>query len=169
MTFFGKNKRRPSSPKASRGRKPINNNHDKKSQVCQTQTSMNLAPPPPYLPPAPIQVNIWPPPQSPYRYPHPGITASQAKLHTQPSPPRHPFYNHNVKGRSCTNLPTAAPNPNLYSSKNGIGEWQHRTADCLSQGVGLCDLISSKLDTVITLIDGERFSGDERELGKVSV
>ncbi|KAF4637373.1 hypothetical protein G7Y89_g724 [Cudoniella acicularis] len=35
----------------------------------------------------------------------------------------------------------------------------------LNQGsVALCDLISSKLDAVITQIDGERFSGDEREL-----
>lgn len=36
----------------------------------------------------------------------------------------------------------------------------------LNRGAALCDLISTKLDTVITLIDGERFSGDERELGK---
>ncbi|KAH6662868.1 Alpha/Beta hydrolase protein [Halenospora varia] len=34
----------------------------------------------------------------------------------------------------------------------------------LNQGAALCDLISSKLDAVITQIDGERFSGDEREL-----
>jgi len=34
----------------------------------------------------------------------------------------------------------------------------------LTQGAALCDLISSKLNNVITLIDGERFSGDEREL-----
>ena len=29
----------------------------------------------------------------------------------------------------------------------------------------MCDLISSKLDAVLTAIDGERFSGDSRELG----
>lgn len=34
----------------------------------------------------------------------------------------------------------------------------------VGQEAGLCDLISSKLNNVITLIDGERFSGDEREL-----
>jgi hypothetical protein len=34
----------------------------------------------------------------------------------------------------------------------------------LCQGAALRDLISSKFDTIITLIDGDRFSGDEREL-----
>jgi hypothetical protein len=34
----------------------------------------------------------------------------------------------------------------------------------LNQEAALCDLISSKFDTVITLIDGDNFSGDEREL-----
>ncbi|KAL3419231.1 lipase class 3 [Phlyctema vagabunda] len=34
----------------------------------------------------------------------------------------------------------------------------------LNQGAALYDLISSKLDAVVTLIDGERFSGDDREL-----
>lgn len=38
-------------------------------------------------------------------------------------------------------------------------------AQCLNQGAALCDLISSKFDDIITLIDGEMFSGDERELG----
>ena len=28
----------------------------------------------------------------------------------------------------------------------------------------MCDLISSKFNTIITLIDGEKFSGDERDL-----
>lgn len=39
-----------------------------------------------------------------------------------------------------------------------------QTTQYLTQGAALCDLISSKFDAVITLIDGERFSGDEREL-----
>ena len=34
----------------------------------------------------------------------------------------------------------------------------------LNQGAALCDLISSKFDSVITLIDGDKFNGDEREL-----
>lgn len=52
---------------------------------------------------------------------------------------------------------------------NGIMPAVNNGASCteyLNRGVALCDLISTKLDSVITLIDGERFSGDERELGK---
>jgi hypothetical protein len=39
-----------------------------------------------------------------------------------------------------------------------------QNTEYLTQGAALCDLISSKFNAVITLIDGERFSGDEREL-----
>ncbi|KAI9702441.1 MAG: hypothetical protein M1836_000921 [Candelina mexicana] len=47
---------------------------------------------------------------------------------------------------------------------DGIGDWQHMTTGYLNQGAAVCDLISNKLNAVITSIDGERFSGDEREL-----
>ena len=47
---------------------------------------------------------------------------------------------------------------------DGIPAWQQQGTQYLNQGAALCDLISSKFNTVITLIDGERFSGDEREL-----
>ena len=39
----------------------------------------------------------------------------------------------------------------------------------LSYGPAIYDLISSKFDTVITSIDGEIFSGDERELSELTV
>jgi hypothetical protein len=45
-----------------------------------------------------------------------------------------------------------------------LGEWHHRATDYLNQGAALCDRISSKLNSVITSIDGEIFSGDEKEL-----
>ncbi|KAF2465757.1 alpha/beta-hydrolase [Lindgomyces ingoldianus] len=38
------------------------------------------------------------------------------------------------------------------------------STQCLNQGAALCDIISSKLDAVITSMDVERFSGDERDL-----
>ena len=39
----------------------------------------------------------------------------------------------------------------------------------LDSGSTICDLISSKFDSVITSIDGEIFSGDERELSEFRV
>ncbi|XMA20092.1 hypothetical protein WAI453_012883 [Rhynchosporium graminicola] len=38
----------------------------------------------------------------------------------------------------------------------------------LNQSAALCDLISSKFNQIITLIDGEQFSGDERDLAVLS-
>lgn len=45
-----------------------------------------------------------------------------------------------------------------YINSGGLAGTQY-----LNQGAALCDLISSKFDTVITLIDGDKFNGDERE------
>ncbi|TVY40941.1 hypothetical protein LOCC1_G006394 [Lachnellula occidentalis] len=45
-----------------------------------------------------------------------------------------------------------------YINNGGLAGTQY-----LNQGAALCDLISSKFDTVITLIDGDKFNGDERE------
>lgn len=43
--------------------------------------------------------------------------------------------------------------------------WQQRATEASNQPPSLCDLIASKFDAVITSIDSESFSGDERELG----
>ena len=64
---------------------------------------------------------------------------------TQPSPPF-----------GCTALPR-------------LEDWDMGAAmsvDCSARDASLSTLISSKLDSVITSIDGDRFSGDERELGR---
>jgi hypothetical protein len=39
-----------------------------------------------------------------------------------------------------------------------------KSTQVLNQGAALCDLMSTKLDAVITSIDGERFSGKEKDL-----
>jgi hypothetical protein len=54
--------------------------------------------------------------------------------------------------------------PGAHFFNNAIPPLHTQGSQYLNQGVSLCDLISSKFDAVITLIDGERFSGDEREL-----
>lgn len=51
------------------------------------------------------------------------------------------------------------------ATRDGPKQWQPKVPDALRHRRSLCDLISSKLDAVITSIDGEVFSGDERELG----
>lgn len=48
--------------------------------------------------------------------------------------------------------------------QNGVSPLHLQGSQYLNQGAALCDLLSSKLDAVITLIDGGKFSGDEREL-----
>ena len=46
---------------------------------------------------------------------------------------------------------------------------QQKTNAYLNQGVALCDLIASKLDSIVTLIDGDLFSGEEKDLGRFFV
>ena len=58
-------------------------------------------------------------------------------------------------------VPNSIPGAQYFN--NGIPLYA-QGAQYITQGVALCDMISSKLDAVITSIDGERFSGDEREL-----
>jgi hypothetical protein len=59
-------------------------------------------------------------------------------------------------------VPECAPGAHYFN--NGVPALQMQGSQYFNQGTALCDLISSKFDAVITLIDGERFSGDEREL-----
>ncbi|KUJ19174.1 alpha/beta-hydrolase [Mollisia scopiformis] len=47
---------------------------------------------------------------------------------------------------------------------SGISPLYQQGTQYVDQGAVLCELIASKFDNVITLIDGGRFSGDEREL-----
>jgi len=54
--------------------------------------------------------------------------------------------------------------PGAHYFNNGVPPLYAQGAQYLSQGMGLCEMISSKLNSVITLIDEERFSGDEKEL-----
>jgi len=179
MTFFGKPKRKPTSPEASR--KPntfnrTNNKNDKndtdnnkskkaithkvksKDQVFQAQPSLNLVqPPPPYS----YSAHQHP---YPYQYPPTLNPVSQVNLVGRQLQPSHGMYKIDVKGKSCTNLPATLSRP-VQCFHDGIDAWHNRNTDCRDRGAALCDLISSKLNTVLTLIDGEKFSGDERELG----
>ncbi len=171
MPLFGRTKRKKSPQQPSQNTKNRNSKNrnvktNKNNKVLQVQSNHNLiqtSPPPPYLFPPPPQANYWHP-QSPFQQPH-APYASQTNILAHPAAQHHGVYRQDLKGASCTNLP-AAINKSVQCLQDGIDAWQHRTTNCLHQGgAALCDIISSKLDTVITSIDGECFSGDERELG----
>lgn len=72
-----------------------------------------------------------------------------------------------LKLASVTNLlagdvPRFLPGAAFFN--NEVAALTEQGTQCFSPGAALYDLIASKLDTVVTLIDSERFSGDEREL-----
>ncbi|KAI9711992.1 MAG: hypothetical protein M1820_001700 [Bogoriella megaspora] len=62
--------------------------------------------------------------------------------------------------RSVTNLPAAAAS-HAAETCQGV---QQSTAHYLNQGAALCDRISSRFNEVITSMDGQTFSGHDREL-----
>jgi len=75
------------------------------------------------------------------------------------------------EGQSCNDLTDVIRRP-IEATLNGLEQWHQRGSDYLhlhhgtGPGSGVCDLISSKFNAVLTSIDGEAFSGDERELGR---
>ncbi len=70
----------------------------------------------------------------------------------------------NTQSRQDANASRVAAD-SLPATRDGPKQWRPKLPDSLHHRISLCDLISSKLDAVITSIDGEVFSGDERELG----
>jgi hypothetical protein len=59
-------------------------------------------------------------------------------------------------------VPSCIPGAQIFN--DGIPAWHRQGTQYLNQGAALYDLISSKFNAVVTMIDGENFSGDEREL-----
>ena len=115
---------------------------------CPYATQSHLVQPQPYW-----QVDV------PYRYgPHP-VAASSPYLPLSPpqSPPlsqrRPAVQNQRFASTSSTNLATAANCPIVS-----------RTVGYLNQGAALCDVIGDKFNDVLSLIDDEAFSGNERDL-----
>lgn len=182
MTFFGKHKRKKAASNklvkgtASTPSLPLQASPVPAVPRITSQSSYNLAPPPPWSPPFPPRPQTssapgrWQATNLPYRYPPAVNPASSAYLPLPPqSPPiqSNPWPQRPSKWKSSTNLPQAITNP-VQTVNDGIGEWQQMTTGYLNRGAALCDLIGNKFDAVITLIDEERFSGDERELGRYS-
>ena len=98
--------------------------------------------------------------QSPRSKPLPNFQITSA-LRLPPEFPR-PVIDDN-REISHRDLATAVHNP-LQTLQDGTAELQRRGHSILNQAFPLSDLICSRFDAVITSIDGEIFSGDEREL-----
>jgi len=109
----------------------------------------------PYVP-SPNHYHI-PPQPSPYGYQHPPTFTNER-----------PWMN-TSQVQSCNDLPEVLRRP-IEATLDGLEQWHQRGSDYLHHGVGhgsgVCNLISSKFNAVLTSIDGEAFSGDERELGR---
>jgi len=73
------------------------------------------------------------------------------------------------KFKSSFHLPSAVTGQ-LHAASASVSNlndtWNQMSAQYLNQGAALCDRLSSKLDTVITCMDEERFSGDEKDLSE---
>lgn len=61
-------------------------------------------------------------------------------------------------GRSTAKLATKT---SQYFEQSALGK---KSTQVLNQGAALCDIMCSKLDAVLTSIDGEKFSGNEQDL-----
>lgn len=64
-------------------------------------------------------------------------------------------------------LPNYIPGAQLFNS--GVAEWQREGVQYLNQGAALTDLISSRFDSVLTLMDSDKFGRDEQELIELNV
>ena len=140
--------------------------------------------------PSPLPVNQNPnSSQSPYSSPVPRTQHVQQRLqqpvqpippprllshgppppHVSPygdqQPPDRPLFTVLCNHRIVNELPDIVTRP-VQMTLNGFEKWAEwgNEYHYRPRGTGIADLIASKFDAVITSIDGESFSGDEREL-----
>lgn len=71
-----------------------------------------------------------------------------------------------LASQSVTNLNDGLQRRQKMASRS-VSNLQDRGNQYMAHTVALCDLISSKLDQIITSIDDEVFSGNEQELGRL--
>lgn len=165
MTLFGKSRKRKASESRSAASKAL---------PSDTVPYRQRSPPPAYLSPQLSHQHVVPCPYGvPQTYPlaqeshwqaavphHYAPYASapsqlQMPLSPPPTPPvmSHRPYAQQQKWSSSTNLVQMTSCPIVG-----------RTVGYLNRGAALCDLIGDKFNDVISLIDNEAFSGNERDL-----
>ena len=143
MILFNPKRKRPRSRRAAKKDGSGNPSaHSAPPIQAQSAPHLPLRPFPP-LPPDP----------PPYTFDPPERTPTGTVAPTSTTQPRH-----------SANASRAAAS-SVQATRDGPRQWQPERPDGLHHRISLCDLISSKLDAVLTSIDGEVFSGDARELG----
>ena len=129
------------------------------------------SPPPPYSSPVPRPQHVQQrPPQPMQQLPPPrllssGPPPSQMVPYGYQQPPDRSLLDFLQNHQTVNDLPDIVTRP-IQMTLNGFEQWadwgnEYRYRP---QGNGISDLIASKFDAVITSIDSESFSGDEREL-----
>jgi len=121
-------------------------NNLQKPNPSQVYGSQNFQGSAIYLPPQPQQINIT------------------QNLFLAPPLPERPKKSGNTISKLNLSSVNNLLEQGLVTSTNYVNTGVQAGANYLNQEAALCTLISSKFDTIITLIDGDKFSGDEREL-----
>ena len=124
--------------------------------------------PGPRMPPAPLCPPSFAQPQWTLAQGQQQLQGSTAPPLYSPYQPPRPIDGRvrpDLKSQSMSNLPLILSG-DLGTVTKSASEWHCKSTDYLNRGAALCDLISSKFDSILTSIDGEKFSGDERELGE---
>ena len=148
MIIFHPKPKRPRRRRAAQsGSGNNNNNNNNPAPPIRTQSAPQLplrpALPAPTVPPDPPPYALYPPERT-------------LPVTVAPIPTTQPRQNANAS-RVAVN--------SSHAGQDGPKPWQPKLPAALHHRISLCDLISNRLDAVITSIDGEVFSGDERELG----
>ncbi|KAI9864019.1 MAG: hypothetical protein M1813_003335 [Trichoglossum hirsutum] len=102
--------------------------------------------------------------QSSFHFKSGPMLASQSYHPLKPKQSEYPSRRNNPKWNSTPNIPNMMMVSQTQSMDGGADDWRQQAAEYFNQEAALVDLISNKFDNVITLIDGENFSGDEKDL-----
>ena len=153
-------KRAPTSSSASSTSSAASGAEAGQPRLLRAQSELDLTQPPRYS-------TLFPPEGvSPidYRRSNPPLAVSTTNLRAPHSnlPARETLCQGSQNAFSRLDVSRIDTNP-YQATSHGSPQSQDASVDQLAHGV-LCDLISSKFDSVITSIDGEEFNGDEKEL-----
>ena len=101
------------------------------------------------------------------KQPAPPLPSHIQAVNIKPSPTQLqsvPYFNQTstIISPVANNAPHTPP---LQGTMDTLSPWPRKATDDSPQDAAIGHLISSKFDAVITSIDGEIFSGDEKELG----
>lgn len=159
----------PPSPALSCAQQPATIDIGQQLYSSRAQTTVAL---PAYEPPPPPYSHPPVPPKDTYPKSPCGITQPPAlpprppKLPlAPPPPPKNPWsLKRSRNGASCTDIPKLAAT-NGEDRGHDVKQRNEKSSASSVPANSLEDLISTKLDAVLTSIDGESFSGNEQDLG----